>query len=214
MRQNTERTAWTIMTSAFIVFCVLIVAVPLGTWRFVSTSNVAQAVAITLISGTVFVTRPAAPLQGVADTITDVEESSRVDSDANSQASITFSTSDKKITLGSIQVYGSTRVKLVEMRSPQFELWNPSPHRMIVDVQRGRTRINLAGGIPRSITLIVRAGSSTIQLDRAGSYSIEVTDQLVDVAVREGSALATSGGQSVALGSGQRTVMRAGAPPQ
>ncbi|MEK7439776.1 MAG: hypothetical protein AABZ78_03185 [Chloroflexota bacterium] len=214
MRQNTERTAWTIMTIAFIAFCVLVVAVPLGTWQFISTSSVTQEVAVTLISGTVFVTRPGLPLQGVADAINDVEESTRVDSDANSQASITFSSSDKKTTLGSIQVYGSTRVKLVEMRSPQFEMWNPSPHRMIVDVPRGRTRINLAGGVTRSITLIVRAGNSTIQMDRPGSYSIEVTDQSVDVAVREGSALATSGGHSVSLNSGQRTVMRAGTPPQ
>ena len=202
------------MTIAFIAFCVLVVAVPLGTWQFISTSSVTQEVAVTLISGTVFVTRPGLPLQGVADAINDVEESTRVDSDANSQASITFSSSDNKTTLGSIQVYGSTRVKLVEMRSPQFEMWNPSPHRMIVDVPRGRTRINLAGGVTRSITLIVRAGNSTIQMDRPGSYSIEVTDQSVDVAVRDGSALATSGGHSVSLGSGQRTVMRAGTPPQ
>ena len=90
MRPNMERTAWTVLAGAFISFCILLIAIPSGIWQFASTSDVIQEVSITPISGTVFLTRPSNALQGVVETISDIEETSLIDSDANSQGTIAF----------------------------------------------------------------------------------------------------------------------------
>jgi hypothetical protein len=209
-----ERVAWTVMTSAFVAFCILAVTIPFVGWRYLSTDELAQQVSVTLISGTVFVTRPGVPFQGVSDTMNNLEEGARIDSDPNSQGAINFLTSDNKTTLGNMQLYGNARVRLVSMRSPRFEWANPQPHAITVDLQKGRARVNLNLNVTRGILFRIRANGTLIELNRTGSYSIEVTDQTVDVIVREGAAKVTAKDETVPLDSGQRVVVRTGTPPE
>ncbi len=58
MRNNPERWAWTVMLFAFVIFCVLVVAVPLGVRWYILNATNSKTTAVTSIRGTVLVEKP------------------------------------------------------------------------------------------------------------------------------------------------------------
>ncbi|MBM4422415.1 MAG: hypothetical protein FJ030_03355 [Chloroflexi bacterium] len=208
--QPVERRAWGIMIAAFITFCALVITTPLGINWFLRAAEASQEVSITLISGTVFLTQPGATLpQAVVETVPNVAVASRIDSEAGSQAAVSFYAPDQTTALGSLQIYGGSSVELREMHSPRFE-WSDRPHRMTIEMQRGRARVSLAVNVSRAIIIALQTPHGEVLLDQPGSYSVEVTAQMTEVAVHDGEAVVTAEGNSVELAPGQRTTLRPG----
>ncbi|MBI5829700.1 MAG: hypothetical protein HZB20_09215, partial [Chloroflexi bacterium] len=86
LRQNTEPVAWSVRFYSFVVFVALVVGVVFGLRWFLFDSEVSQNASVTLISGTVLLTRPGAALpEAVVQTITGLNESAQIDSEAGSQ---------------------------------------------------------------------------------------------------------------------------------
>lgn len=214
MRENTERRAWIIVVTAFVIFCALVIAAPLAIRWYLLNSETSQDVSVSLVSGTVLLTRPGAALsEAVVETVGGLGEGAQVDSDPGSQAVLSFYAPDKTTALGAMQLYGGSRLRLSLLRSPRFD-WSPRPHRMMIDMQRGRARVSLAVNVARAVMITLRTPHGLVLLERAGSYSIEVTDQSTDVAVRDGAATVIAAGQTVILAANERTIVPAGSPPQ
>ena len=208
--QHVERRAWTIMIVSFVAFCVAVSAALFVVRWFLFESETTQVASIALISGDVDFTPPGASLPTtLSQSVTNIAENTRLDTEAGSQAAVSFHTFDQAATLGSLQVYGGSSLNLSLFRSPQFE-WSSLPHRMEVVMQRGRARVSLAVDAPRQIVILLKTPHGEVRLDRPGSYSIEVTSQNTEVVVREGAATVSKGEQSIILASGERTTLKPG----
>ncbi len=208
--QQIQRRAWTIMIAALVTFCVLVISIPLGINWFLRNSETAQETSVTLISGTVLLTQPGDTLpQAIVETVSGLAESAQIDTEAGSQAAVSFYAPDKTTALGSLQIYGGSSIDLSLMRSPRFE-WSDRPHRMVINMQRGRARVSLAVDVKRQVVIVLKTPHGEVLLERPGSYSIEVAAQKTEVAVRDGAATVSDGEQSVILAPGERTVVKLG----
>ncbi len=211
--QQIQRRAWTIMIAALVTFCVLVISIPLGINWFLHNSETTQETSVTLISGTVFLTPPGAQRpEGVVETVPGIAEGSKIENDPGSQAAVSFYAPDKTTALGSLQIYGGSSIDLSLMRSPRFE-WSDRPHRMAINMQRGRARVSLAVDVNRQIVILLKTPHGEVLLERSGSYSIEVTPHTTEVVVRDGAATVTGAGESVILAAGERTTVCAGCKP-
>ncbi|MBI4314694.1 MAG: hypothetical protein HY679_02075 [Chloroflexi bacterium] len=213
MRQNTEPVAWTVLFSSFAVFVALVVGVVFGLRWFLFDSEVSQNASVTLISGTVLLTRPGAALpEAVVQTITGLNESAQIDSEAGSQASVAFTSPRTDTPLGDMQVYGSTLANLDFMRSPRFD-WSARPNRVAISVTRGRARVSTAVGVSRQVIISVQTPQGLVVLERPGSYSIDVTEAITAVAVHDGAVTVIAQGSAVILAANERTTVQSGEAP-
>ncbi len=207
-----ERRAWAIMVIAFVAFVTALAFIGYSLRWFLLESETAQEVSAALISGTVSFTVPGASPVIIEQAVTDLAEGTRLDTEPGSQAAIAFYTTDEQTALGEVQVYGGSRLSLEEFRSPRFE-WSQRPHHMVIDMERGRARVSLAVDVQRQIVIVLMTPHGEVELDRSGSYSIEVTDQSTEVVVRDGAATVSGAGTSVTLAPGERTTVENGNAP-
>jgi hypothetical protein len=203
LRKNPERTAWTVLLSAFATFCVLAVSVPLGIRWYIINATSTHKTALTAISGTILVEERGQPL-AVTEGMETSEEAS-IKTDSTSQAILTFFEDSTAI------LYSSTQVVLLKTRTPRFGL-SPRPDIIILEVKEGRVRIGAAPAIDSPLYFEVRFPQGVAVLGE-GSYSVEVTDEQSQIGVRYGQALARASGKAVELNQGQRTIIATGETP-
>jgi len=203
LRKNPERTAWTVLLSAFTTFCILAVSVPLGIRWYIINATSTHKTALTAISGTILVEERGQPL-AVTEGI-EASEGASIKTDSTSQAILTFF-EDSTATL-----YNDTQVVLLKTRTPRFGL-SPRPDTIILEVKEGRVRIGAAPAIDSPLYFEIRSPQGVAALEE-GSYSVEVTDEQSQIVVRYGQALATAVGTTVKLNQGQRTTMAVGETP-
>ncbi len=213
MRKNPQRLAWIVLNAAFVSFCVLAILIPLGIRWFILNNTAVQSASVALTSGTVLLTRPEGKLsEAVVETIENLPEGIRLETDPDSQATIEFKTPDDSMPLGTLQVYGNSDATLLSMRSPRFAP-SENAHRINMWLQRGRMRVSVAVGIDRPIVVILETPHATIQLERPGSYSVEVRDSDSQIAVRDGAATVTAQSRTLILAADERTFIRDGEEP-
>lgn len=205
MRKNPERTAWTVLLSAFAAFCILAVSIPLGIRWYIINAARPHKTALTAINGTILVEErgQARPLAVTEDM--EVSEGASIKTDSSSQAILTFFEDSTAI------LYNDAQVTLLKTRTPRFNL-SPRPDTIILEVRRGRVRIGAAPAINSPLYFEVRFPQGEAVLEE-GSYSVEVTDEQAQIIVRYGQALATAAGTTVELGQGQRTTIAMGETP-
>ncbi len=200
------------MASAFVACCALGLGVAYSGRWFLFESETTQKAAVTLITGSVDYTEPGANAQILGLQPVSIVEATEINSGAGSQAAVSFYTPDSQTTLGSMQVYSRSSVQLSRFRTPRFE-WSSRPHTMEVNMLRGRARVSLAVNVARQIVIVMKTPHGEVQLNRPGSYSVEVTDQATEVVVRNGAAIALGEGKSVILVDGERTLIPEGKGP-
>ncbi len=203
MRKNPERTAWTVLLSAFATFCILAVSVPLGIRWYVINATSTHKTDLMAISGTIVVEERGQPLP-VTEGM-EVSEGASIKTDSTSQAILTFF-EDSTATLRN-----DTQVVLLKTRTPRFGL-SPRPDTIILEVKEGRVPIGVALPIDSPLYLEVRFPQGVAVLEE-GSYSVEVTDKQSQIVVRRGQALATAADATVKLSQGQRTTIATGEAP-
>ncbi len=203
MRKNPERTAWTVLLSAFATFCVLAVSIPLGIRWYIINATSTHKTALTAISGTILVEERGQPL-AVTESM-EAAEGASIKTDSTSQAILTFFEDSTAI------LYNDTQVVLLKTRTPRFGL-SPRPDTIILEVKKGRVRIGAAPAIDSPLYFEVHFPHGVAVLEE-GSYSVEVTDEQSQIIVRRGQALATAAGTTVKLNQGQRTTVATGESP-
>ncbi|MBI5567718.1 MAG: hypothetical protein HY870_22655 [Chloroflexi bacterium] len=212
MRRNPERLAWTVLLASLLICIGLTVAIPLSIRSFINDSTEVAAITLEVQQGTVLVRRAGLdePI-GVTTGLANIPEDSTIRADENVQALLTIRTAGDQATLLTVQIYGSTNLDILRARSPRF---NPSglPHQVQLEVGGGRVRLSVAGDLERPIESQLVTPQATADL-QGGTYAIEVANDEAQFIVREGAAIVSAQGSSLALGPLQRTVVKLGSRP-
>jgi hypothetical protein len=216
-RYGRQRLAWIILAGSFICCALLSVAIPLAASAFVQNATQPLNISVQANQGTVgieeengprravLVGEPAQPLNPVASIRTDTTAS----------ALMTVVPPNQAEPLVTLQVSGNSTVQLNEATAPRFGLSGQS-HRMNVDLQAGRVRLDIPPFNQRATELTVTTPQGgAIDLRDPGRYMLEVNDDATQVTVQsEGTASVTAQGQVLTLGPGQRAEIPADSPPQ
>jgi len=215
MRRNPERLAWAVTLTAFAIFCILAVSIPLSVrWYLINAPRVYEA-KVTCLEGTAVVEDPrhgtSTPvLKG--ETIS-VPEGTVVSVDETAQTVITFF--DQSL----VRLFPRSSVALQRMRAPRFSV-SPRPAEITIYARGGRLWANtvLRGSSPVSFT--VESLQTHTLLAEDGGYTLEVSNERTEVIVQRGTAEVTAispavptDEATVTLGSRQRTVVEIGKPP-
>ena len=197
MRKNPERIAWTVLLAAFVVFCALVVGIPLGIRSFLLNATTAQDTQMQVIEGTVLVRKSNGgdPL-GVTQAAV-LSPGDEVITDETSWATLDLFDRSHVI------LYSDTNVELVETAARRFGL-SDRPDRIMLNVTGGLVRVGVALPRERSTDFQIGTPHTTIRLEE-GSYRIEVNNQGTEVTVARGQAIVGREGVRMGLSQGTRT---------
>lgn len=213
MSDNPHRVAWSVLITAFIVFCLVVVTVPVGIRWLLINSTEEQEASISLVAKTVYVTRPTVGVPEVlSGSMDNLPEGTRLETESASRATVLFESPDTNQPLGALQIFGETEVQIVTHRTPRFD-FSDRPHQIQLELRRGRVRASAAVGVARPVVMILHTPQTEIALMRAGSYSVEVRSDVTEVSVRDGAAVVAAHGESVVLTTDRRTSVASGQPP-
>jgi hypothetical protein len=193
-----------VLLSAFATFCILAVSMPLGVRWYVINATSTHKTALTAIRGTIVVQERGQPLAVTEEM--EVSEGATTKTDFTSQAFLTFFEDSTAI------LYNDAQVVLLKTRTPRFDL-SPRPDTIILEVKGGRVHIGVAPAIDSPLYFEVRFPQGLAVLEEDGGYSVEVSEEQVQIRVDRGQALATAAGTTVELNQRERTVIAAGEAP-
>lgn len=212
MRQKPERLAWTVLLTAFIIFCLTLVGCPLSVRSYLLSARQGLHAQLNAQRGTVRVERgggnrvyavsldDASPLQ-----LFKGDEIRTGDLDEGLLTLLWGDQEDRK-TLGTVVVYDNSDIVLVDAYSPRFS-FSSGAHEAILRMKAGRVRIEVRPTEDgRPVRIKVRTDHAHIQLNE-GSYALEVTNRQTTTTVRGGQASVRVGDQKLELSDEQRAVV-------
>jgi hypothetical protein len=212
MRQNPERMAWTVLLSAFVVFCLLAVGVPLLTRSYLVHATQPLHSWVSAQRGTVRVERSgsnradAASLDDLAPL--EVFKGDGIRTSQLDEGLLRFErgSDEDQETLTSVVIYDNSDVVLTDAFSPRFGL-SSGPHRALLHMNDGRARIDVnPSSDGRPVNVEVHTQHANIELGE-GSYALDVTSQQTVATVRQGTAIVYSAGEQLELSDEQRAVV-------
>ena len=209
MRPNPERLAWRILVAAFAVFISLCsVAVYTGQW-FVFQSTVALTVNLTVARGTVSVLQPTLgePI-AVSDRRDDLDIGVMVQTDPQTQATLTFVDPRTDTPVASIVIFRDSQVHLVSATAPRFGL-NRKPYQIQIESTSGRMEFLLLDTGTRSAHLETITPHMFARMQEQGRYLMEISSRDSSITAEAGEALVVQreSGRNVVLLQGQQTTL-------
>jgi hypothetical protein len=212
MRRNPERLAWTVLSISLFICVTLAVSVPLAVRGYINDTTDPSRIKLEVQQGTVLVRRLGTddPI-GVTTELDNLQEGAAIHADENVQALLTVLSPSDGSTLLIVQIYGNTNLDIAVSRSPRFQA-SGLMHRETLRIEGGRIRATVSPGTDRltDVNIITPQATSSLQ---DGSCSIEVTNDELQVTVRDGSATVSAQGTTVTLTQSQRTQVVLGEPP-
>ncbi|MFQ6000215.1 MAG: FecR domain-containing protein [Anaerolineae bacterium] len=205
MRRDPQKVAWAILLASFFVFCTLAVSIPLTIRWWIITAATSHDATLEVINGTVLVRLRGMPPDVGVTSQREIPEGSVIRTDANSKALLTFF-DDSRVT-----IFPNSEVRLIKARSPSFGL-SPRPNEIALEQNAGRIRVGPALPTSRPTDWRVSTPHSQISLSE-GSYSVMVSNQASEIAVRRGKAIVEAKGQRTSLPPGKRVVVPLGEGP-
>ncbi len=213
LRANPERLAWTVLITAFLLFCVLVTSVPLGIRWFVLYSTEPEPARVDVLadSGTVLVVAPGAREPTAVESSREIREGDTIRT-GDARAILTIEEPDEpEGALSTVQLYSQTELTVHRARQPRFRR-SREPYQVELELHRGQVRILNLQPLSRALIVRVYTPHGSVDLTR-GSFSIEVDQDESQVTARTGKATVRSGGATMVVQTGERTVFRSGAPP-
>jgi len=187
--------------------------VPLAIQSFVANTTDPAALILEVQQGTALLRRPTSPdFAGITERTTDVPEGSIIRVDPSAQAILTVRDPSGLTDLVIVQLYANTEVTLEAAQSPRFDD-SPNPHRFNLLVNGGRVRVNVLDDTDRTVAARVEAPQGEVTFT-TGTYALEVTNEELQVTVREGQASVHAQGESVVVEPSQRGQVTLGQSPQ
>lgn len=208
MSTNPERLAWVVLLGSFFVCVTLAIMTPLGARWYVRNAQGTQQISLQVQRGPLSMVRGGRgrPVS-VADDTDDVLEGSKITAPdgASGQLLIHPSESRGAAPIVTIQLYDETEIILSSARSPRFST-SPLPHRVSLDMDTGRARVNVFGHSDRPTVVEVDTAHGLVTL-REGSYEVKI-NSVTEVTVRYGEAEMTNkGGETLLLGPRERSLV-------
>ncbi len=200
MKKSPEKTAWTLLLSAFFVFCSLTLLIPSSIYWYAVSATQSLPAELTSVRGIVLIS---APNTDVATSVMDgvtvpLEEQFSAATDGTSQAIITF------VDDSSLTMYGDTSLILNTSQQPRFGI-SSNPSQVVIELQQGRVRVTPSRE-RTDLQFVVITPHATAYLDQ-GSYSIEAGEIGTQVTSRLGEADVVAVEESLTLQQGQRVVV-------
>ncbi len=212
MRRNPERLAWTVLSISLIICVGLAITVPLALRSYVNDSTDVASITLEVQQGTALVRRTGLedPI-GVTIEYPNLPDSATIRADPNVQALLTIRVPGTDKTLMTVQIYGNTNLDISRARSPRFQP-STQPYQLHLALDGGRVRVNVAGGLERSIEAQFTTPQATVNLAE-GTFAIDVSNDETQVTVRDGQAVVIGQGHEQPLTALQRTVVKLGSLP-
>jgi hypothetical protein len=208
MRQNPERLAWSVLLTAFAIFCLVVVGCPLSVRSYLVNSRQTLRIQLNSQRGTVRVERSGSNrVDAVDSSPIRVFKGDGIRTGDLDEGLLTLQRGDSedRESLGTVVVYANSDILLQDAYSPRFG-FGSGPHRAILQIKGGRVRIEVQPATDgRPVEVQVRTDYGRIQLSE-GSYALQVTNQHTMVIVRNGKASILAGGQELVLTGEQRAV--------
>ncbi|MHB1355833.1 MAG: hypothetical protein ACYCZF_07630 [Anaerolineae bacterium] len=208
MRRNPERVAWVFLLSAFAIFCVIVVGVPLGVRHYILTAAHEQKALVESIAGTVVVEPPlgrgAIPLSKGQSM--SVPAGTLVRADENAEAVVTFY--DHSF----MRLFSGTTVRLNVMSSKRYPLGR-LPNSIRLTLLNGHIQIGTAISLTAPLVFTVDTFQSVCLLDPDGSYSLETSNISTEISTYRGLAAIQAQGQTINIAERQRTSVEINQPP-
>lgn len=205
MRRDPQKVAWAILLASFFAFCTLAASIPLTIRWWIITATTSHDATLEVISGTVLVRVRGMPPDVGVTSQREIPEGSVIRTDANSKALLTFF-DDSRVT-----IFPGSEVRLIKVRSPSFAL-SPRSNEIALEQNAGRIRVGPALPTSRLTDWRVSTPHSQISLSE-GSYSVMVSNEASEIAVRRGEATVEAEGQTTILPPGKRVVVALGEGP-
>jgi hypothetical protein len=192
--------AWVVVVAGFVVFCTIVVGVPLGVrYYIVSAMVVEDTILEEPIDGVVYVRLPGATgMIAATERNSEIPEGAAIATDEHLRAFIRLF-DDSTLTLDN-----STEVVLERVRAPRFDA-STKPNDLQIRVLRGRVGIAVASPIKGTAHIGVHSPHAYMQL-KEGSYSVvidETETQLAVRTIRPGEATVITADDRLALSSGR-----------
>jgi hypothetical protein len=192
------------LLTAFAIFCILIVSVPLGIRWYLLNATVAHETTLEEpIDGTVFVQEPrGTELIATTHRREDVPEGTTIATDEHLRAFLRLY-EGSTLTLD----YG-TSIVLERVRSPRFAI-SSRPNEIRVRVERGQVAIGVGAPMERPLQMAVTTPHAGITL-KEGSFAVTVRPdqtQLSIRSIRPGEATIVAGDESLSFTSGRSMVV-------
>lgn len=183
--KNPQRMAWMILLTAFGVFILLAISIPLAlnyTLRYASTP---QEIEFTPTVGTILLYPPGAK-EPIAITAprNDISEGSRIEAGHTTQGELGLTLADDGQALGTVHLYPGTQLQLVRVRRPFFES-SPEPYYVRLFLSEGRIRLFTSSSSSRPLNVVVETPHGEAELDE-GIYNFTVNNEVTDVSVSSG----------------------------
>jgi hypothetical protein len=210
MRSNPERLAWVTLLGSFFVCVTLSVMTPLSVRWFVHNARMPQKVGLQIQRGPLSVVRGGRgrPVS-VAEDSNDVLEGSRIRAPnaTSGRLVIEAARSGDATPLATIQLYDETEIVLSSARSPRFST-SLLPHKIALEMEAGRVRVNVLGDSNRSTIVEVRTAHGVVTLQE-GSFEVKINSR-TEATVRYGQAeMVGRAGDSLLLGPSERALLSA-----
>jgi hypothetical protein len=215
MHRDPARLAWTVLLTSFVIFCMLVVSVPLGLQWYVENALESKEARVTCLEGTAIVENTARGtitpvLKGQTLSVT---EGSVLILDETAQAVLNLF--DQSF----VRVFSGTRVSMEQMRTPRFGR-SSRPPEITLSVKGGRIYVSTVPHASQPVLFTVESLQAVTSLAEDGAYALEVSNESTEVIVQRGVAVVSSASTAVpaeasrvTLNARQRTVVDIGEAP-
>ena len=178
MSSTPEGRAWAILLTAFTIFCVLIVTVPLGIRWYAHNATVARDSLLEHpIDGAVYVQEPrGTALIAITQRNEHIPEGATIATDEHLRAFL-------RLYEGStLTLYNNTRIVLERVRTPRYAISN-NANQIRIRVERGRVAVGVAAPLERALDIKVVTPHADIELQE-GSFSVVVDENETELIIR------------------------------
>ncbi len=203
--KNPEKRAWTVLLTAFGIFCLLVISCPLGIRWYLTTATQVEATQLEVLDGTILFNMPGQASPGGVTNVAQMPEKAEFKTDETSWGTLTFFDDSSAV------MYSRTHLKILETRTARFQVGH-QPDVITLWVDGGRVRLAVAPAGERGRRFAVHTPHAVASLEE-GSYSVEVSNRETEIAVREGQAIVSGSGGVKEVNRGERTNVAAGQPP-
>jgi len=210
MRRSPERVAWTVLLASFTIFCLLSVAVPLGVRYYLHHATRSQEATLKTLRGTIVVEDPRGgvekPVQKGESLL--IPEGASIYVDEMARANLSFFDNSFLV------LYPGTRLSLGKMTAPRFR-FGTTPLTIILNQKGGGIRVDTVAARSQPLVFEVRSShlDSVVRLRDDGSYTIQVTNDRMEITVHRGEAAVTARNETVIVAARQRTTVEVGNAP-
>jgi hypothetical protein len=196
MQKNPDRVAWTVLWAAFVVFCILITGIPLGTRYYLLNASEDQDTQLQRIEGTILVQEAQGSKPTGVVGLAMLSPGDEVILDATSRGTLDF------FERSHVTLYSNTNIELAQAQTPRFGV-SDRPNEITLNLTQGLVRVGVALPGELETEFKVITPHTAIWLEE-GSYRVEVTNETTQVTVVRGEAkMGTETGHKV-LGQGMR----------